>query len=222
MRHWRLLTTTLGRAALTSQRLLPVVAPLRTLLPGGGLRRGRAVTVRGAAALSLAMALVAEAHGRVRGPSWLAHRPDRQPGDQRSHRLSRWCTGRGGRRRRRRWCTGRSAGVGGVGGGPGLPEAGRAGLSMAVRVAALVGLPRSVLEAVAGLGVALERVVRVAVALGLRYTGWRQAGGAPMGRGDGCDPRRLRFVITAVPPSAVHVAGAATAGPARGRRHRRR
>lgn len=201
-------TTTLGRAALTSQRLLPVVAPLRTLLPGGGLRRGRAVTVRGAAALSLAMALVAEAS---RAGSWTAivGSPTVLTGN-RAISGATGCPGGapgavagvggvGG-------VPGRSAGVGGVGGGPGGSAGGRPGGFVNGRSGGSPGGVAEIgLEAVAGLGVALERVVRVAVApaSGTPAGGkraalqWAEAMAAIL---DG-----FELVITAVPPSAVHV-----------------
>lgn len=60
---------TLARAALRAERVLPVAEVLRPLLPSAGLPRGRAVATRGRAALSLAMALVAEASA---AGSWLA------------------------------------------------------------------------------------------------------------------------------------------------------
>ena len=57
-------------------RVLPVVAPLAALLPGGGLRRGATVAVTGAAgATSLMLALLAEASA---GGAWagVVGRPD--------------------------------------------------------------------------------------------------------------------------------------------------
>ncbi|MBW3548847.1 MAG: hypothetical protein KY452_12050 [Actinobacteria bacterium] len=56
--------------ALAGEQLLPVVAPLRPLLPEGGLRRGTTVTVEGASgttALALALGAAASAAG-----SWTA------------------------------------------------------------------------------------------------------------------------------------------------------
>lgn len=59
----------LGGAALRGGRQLPVAASLRPLLPVGGLVRGTAVATRGRAALSTAMALIAEASA---AGSWTA------------------------------------------------------------------------------------------------------------------------------------------------------
>jgi hypothetical protein len=53
--------------ALADERLLPVVAALRPLLPGRGLRRGTTVTVSRSAALALALVAGASAAG-----SWMA------------------------------------------------------------------------------------------------------------------------------------------------------
>lgn len=61
--------TTLARSALTRSRVLPVVDPLVALLPDGGLVRGRAVSCRGTASMSLALALAVQA---TAGGSWLA------------------------------------------------------------------------------------------------------------------------------------------------------
>lgn len=63
------LLPSLTTAALTSQRLLPVVEPLATLLPAGGLVRGQVVAVGGVAAMSLALGLAVEA---TTSGSWLA------------------------------------------------------------------------------------------------------------------------------------------------------
>lgn len=154
----------LGRAALGAERLLPVAAPLQTLLPGGGLRRGRAVAVRGAAAPSLAMALGAEAS---RAGSWMAVVGP----------LAGEPAG------------GRSAG--------GRSARGRGGTPGAV---ADLGV-----EAAAGLGVALERVVRVAIGSAADDAGgdrgaalrWADAMAAIL---DG-----FEIVVTAVPAAAVVV-----------------
>ncbi len=59
----------LSAASLARERLLPAPGPLAALLPDGGLVRGQAVAVRGGAAVSLALGLVAEA---VAAGSWLA------------------------------------------------------------------------------------------------------------------------------------------------------
>ncbi len=59
----------LSGAALAKDRLLPVVEPLATLLPEGGLVRGQAIVSSGPAALSLALAAVS---GSVAAGSWLA------------------------------------------------------------------------------------------------------------------------------------------------------
>jgi hypothetical protein len=61
--------TTLTQAALTSGRMLPVVDPLVSLLPDGGLVRGKAVSCGGAASMSLALALAVEA---TASGAWLA------------------------------------------------------------------------------------------------------------------------------------------------------
>lgn len=55
--------------ALAQEQALPVAPALGDLLPGGGLRRGAPVAVRGEAALSLALALVATASATG---SWVA------------------------------------------------------------------------------------------------------------------------------------------------------
>jgi hypothetical protein len=55
--------------SLAAEQLLPVSSALQDLLPWGGLARGSTVAVRGSAARSLALALVAEA---VRNGAWLA------------------------------------------------------------------------------------------------------------------------------------------------------
>lgn len=59
----------LSGAALARDRLLPVVEPLSSLLPDGGLVRGQAIASSGPAALSLALAAVS---GAVAAGSWLA------------------------------------------------------------------------------------------------------------------------------------------------------
>lgn len=59
----------LSGAALAKDRLLPVVEPLSSLLPEGGLVRGQAIASSGPAALSLALATVS---GAVVAGSWLA------------------------------------------------------------------------------------------------------------------------------------------------------
>lgn len=59
----------LSGAALARERLLPVVEPLSSLLPDGGLVRGQTITSSGPAALSLALATVS---GAVAAGSWLA------------------------------------------------------------------------------------------------------------------------------------------------------
>lgn len=61
--------TTLARTALTSGRMLPVVEPLVPLLPEGGLVRGKAMSCRGTASMSMALAL---AVGATASGSWLA------------------------------------------------------------------------------------------------------------------------------------------------------
>ena len=61
--------TTLAKSALASGRLLPVVDPLTSLLPDGGLVRGKAVSCGGAASMSLALALAVQA---TASGSWLA------------------------------------------------------------------------------------------------------------------------------------------------------
>jgi hypothetical protein len=53
--------------ALAGERLLPVLPPLRSLLPEGGLRRGSVVAVVGSTSLTLALAAAASAAG-----SWCA------------------------------------------------------------------------------------------------------------------------------------------------------
>jgi len=55
--------------ALAGERLLPVLAPLRPLLPAGGLRRGSVVTVAGSGSTSLALSLLAAASAEG---SWCA------------------------------------------------------------------------------------------------------------------------------------------------------
>lgn len=57
-----------GPGGLAGERVLPVVEPLETLLAWGGLRRGAAVEVSGAAALSLALLLAA---GPSANGSWV-------------------------------------------------------------------------------------------------------------------------------------------------------
>lgn len=52
---------------LADERLLPVPAAFRELVPGGGLRRGSTVSVRGSVALALALVAAASAAG-----SWVA------------------------------------------------------------------------------------------------------------------------------------------------------
>lgn len=61
--------TPLAASALASGRVLPAVEPLATLLPEGGLVRGRAVSCQGSAAMSLAVSL---AVGPTAAGSWLA------------------------------------------------------------------------------------------------------------------------------------------------------
>ena len=63
------LAAAVAPTTLARQRTLPVAGPLIPLLPDGALPRGRAVSCRGIAATSLAVALAAEA--TVAG-SWLA------------------------------------------------------------------------------------------------------------------------------------------------------
>jgi hypothetical protein len=63
------LAAAVAPTTLARQRTLPVAGPLIPLLPDGALPRGRAVSCRGIAATSLAVALAAEA--AVAG-SWLA------------------------------------------------------------------------------------------------------------------------------------------------------
>lgn len=63
------LAAAVAPTTLARQRTLPVADPLIPLLPDGALPRGRAVTTRGIAAMSLAVALAAEA--TVAG-AWLA------------------------------------------------------------------------------------------------------------------------------------------------------
>jgi hypothetical protein len=55
--------------SLAAEQILPVSSALRDLLPWGGLTRGSTVAVRGSAARSFALALVAEA---IRDGAWLA------------------------------------------------------------------------------------------------------------------------------------------------------
>src|SRR5262245_15192934 len=59
----------LATANLSSSRMLPVVDPLVSLLPDGGLVRGRAVACGGVAAMSLAVSLAVAA---TASGSWLA------------------------------------------------------------------------------------------------------------------------------------------------------
>lgn len=59
----------LSAATLASGRVLPVVEPLRSLLPDDGLVRGKAVACDGVAAMSLALSLVV---GATAAGSWLA------------------------------------------------------------------------------------------------------------------------------------------------------
>ena len=59
----------MATAALSRNRLLPVVDPLVSLLPDGGLVRGKAVACGGVAAMSLAMSLAVAA---TASGSWLA------------------------------------------------------------------------------------------------------------------------------------------------------
>jgi hypothetical protein len=59
----------LAAANLSRSRMLPVVDPLASLLPEGGLVRGRAVACGGAAAMSLAVSLAVAA---TASGSWLA------------------------------------------------------------------------------------------------------------------------------------------------------
>ena len=59
----------LAAAALSRSRMLPVVDPLSSLLPDGGLVRGRAVACGGVAAMSLAVSLAVAA---TASGSWLA------------------------------------------------------------------------------------------------------------------------------------------------------
>lgn len=59
----------LATAALSRSRMLPVVDPLSSLLPDGGLVRGKAVACGGVAAMSLAVSLAVAA---TASGSWLA------------------------------------------------------------------------------------------------------------------------------------------------------
>jgi hypothetical protein len=59
----------LAAASLSRNRILPIVDPLATLLPDGGLVRGKAVVCGGAAAMSLAVSLAVAA---TASGSWLA------------------------------------------------------------------------------------------------------------------------------------------------------
>ena len=63
------LTEPLATAALSRSRMLPVVDPLVSLLPDGGLARGKAVACGGVAAMSLAVSLAVTA---TASGSWLA------------------------------------------------------------------------------------------------------------------------------------------------------
>ena len=63
------LTRPLATSALATGRLLPVADPLVSLLPDGGLVRGKAVSCGGAASMSLALALAVQATATG---SWLA------------------------------------------------------------------------------------------------------------------------------------------------------
>jgi hypothetical protein len=59
----------LGAASLSRSRMLPVIDPLVSLLPDGGLVRGKAVACGGVAAMSLALSLAVAA---TASGSWLA------------------------------------------------------------------------------------------------------------------------------------------------------
>jgi hypothetical protein len=63
------LAAAVAPTTLARQRTLPVLDPLASLLPEGGLVRGRAVACRGVAAPSLALALAA---GAASAGAWLA------------------------------------------------------------------------------------------------------------------------------------------------------